>query len=87
MNWVKKFSTKLENLSELSEDKRKQFLTEIVSEISVETIDNQTHRLHIRFVTPIVEDNLVWRDKKDKKLGYDLLDGKLLKSVNFDVGK
>ena len=87
VNWVNKFSSKLEKTNDLSDIDKKKYLTNLVSEISVETVDLQTHRLHIKFVTPIVEDDLVWKDPKDKKLGYDLIDGKLLKSVNFDVGK
>ena len=87
VNWVNKFSSKLENTNHLSDIDKKKYLTNLVSEISVETVDLQTHKLHIKFVTPIVEDDLVWKDPKDKKLGYDLIDGKLLKSVNFDVGK
>ena len=87
VNWVNKFSSKLEKTNHLSDIDKKKYLTTLVSGISVETVDLQTHRLHIKFVTPIVEDDLVWKDPKDKKLGYDLIDGKLLKSVNFDVGK
>ncbi len=87
VNWVNKFSKKFENLSGLTDLERKQFLQEIISEVSVETLDTQIHRLQIRFLTPIVDDDLVWKDKKDKKLGYELVEGKLLKSIDFDVGK
>ena len=87
MNWVNKFASKIEDLNELSDIDKKKFLTNLVSDVSVETLDLQTHRLHIKFVTPIVDDNLIWKNPMDKKLGYELIDGKLLRSVDFDVGK
>ena len=87
VNWVNKFASKLEDLNELSDIDKKKFLTNLVSDVSVETLDLQTHRLHIKFVTPIVDDNLIWKNPMDKKLGYELIDGKLLRSVDFDVGK
>ena len=58
-----------------------------MTEIRVETIDKQTNRLNIEFLTPLVDDALVWTNPEDKSRGYELIDGNLLKSVDFDVGK
>ena len=71
----------------LSQKERKDFLENTITEIRVETLDNQTNRLNIEFLTPLVDDSLEWRNPEDKKKGYDLIDGNLLKSVDFDVGK
>ncbi len=87
VNWVQKFSKKIDDLNVLSPKERKDFLENTITEIRVETLDNQTNRLNIEFLTPLVDDSLEWRNPEDKKKGYDLIDGNLLKSVDFDVGK
>ena len=38
-------------------------------------------------MTPLVGDKLVWRQPNNKSLGYDVNEGKFLKTINFDVGK
>ena len=87
INWVKKFSTKMNNLDSLTREEKKNFLTNTIAEIRVETINKQTNKLHIEFMTPIVDDSFEWKLPKRKGLGYDLFEGKLLKTINFDVGK
>ena len=87
VNWVKKFSNKIDNLDSLTPVERKDFIENTVTEISVETTSEQTHKLHIEFMTPLVGDKLVWRQPNNKSLGYDVNEGKFLKTINFDVGK
>lgn len=53
----------------------------------METLDKQTNRLNIEFLTPLVDDALEWKNPKDKRLGKELIDGNLLKSAEFDVRK
>ena len=87
VNWVQKFSKRIDDLDLLTPEERKDFLQNTVTEIRVETIDKQTNRLNIEFLTPLVDDALVWTNPEDKSRGYELIDGNLLKSVDFDVGK
>jgi restriction endonuclease len=77
----------IDNLDALTPEERKDFLENTVTEIRVETTDKQTNKLHIEFLTPLVEDSFEWKHPKDKKLGYDITGGKLLKTIDFDVGK
>lgn len=86
-NWVQQFSKKVEELDTLLPSEKREFLENTITEVRVETLDKQTNRLHIEFLTPVVEDELEWRNPEDKSKGYDLIDGNLLKSVDFDVGK
>ena len=37
------------------------------------------HVLKMYFSLPIVNDKLIWKDKSNKKLGYDLLEGRDVK--------
>lgn len=87
VNWVQKFSKRIDDLDLLTPEERKDFLENTITEIRVETLDKQTNRLNIEFLTPLVDDALEWTNPKDKRLGYELIDGNLLKSVDFDVGK
>ena len=64
-----------------------EILLSTVTQIRVETLDKQTNRLNIEFLTPLVDDALEWTNPKDKRLGYELIDGNLLKSRKFDVEK
>ena len=53
----------------------------------METIDKRTNKLDIKSPSLLVDDALEWINPKDKRSGYEPIDGNLLKSVNFDVGK
>ena len=86
-NWVQQFSKRIDELDTLLPSEKREFLENTITEIRVETVDSSTNRLHIQFLTPVVEDELEWRNPEDKSLGYDLIDGNLLKNVDFDVGK
>ncbi len=37
------------------------------------------HILSLKFKYNIVDDKLIWKDKSNKKLGYDLIEGKNVK--------
>ncbi|MDB9992221.1 hypothetical protein OAD94_06925 [Amylibacter sp.] len=87
VNWINNFSAEIGNLDSLKYQEHKEFLEHTVTEIRVETTDKQTNKLHIEFLTPLVEDSFEWRHPRDKKLGYDINGGKLLKKIDFNVGK
>lgn len=87
MNGVQKFSKRIDDLDLLTPEERKDFLENTITEIRVKTLDKQTNRLNIGFLTPLLDDTLKWINPKDKRLGYELIDGNLMKSVDFDVGK
>ena len=58
-------------MSVLAPEEREGFLKNIITEVRVETLDKQTNRLKIEFLTPIVDDTLEWKNPKDKRLGKE----------------
>jgi len=47
----------------------------VIDKIVVKTIDKQNHSLDIEFVSPYVNDKLVWNEKGKPKKGYKVIDG------------
>ena len=87
VNWVQKFSKRIDDLDPLTPEEREDFLKNTITEIRVETLDQQTNRLNIEFLTTLVDDALEWTNPKDKRLGYELIDINILKNRDFYVGK
>ena len=52
----------------------------------METIDKRTNKFDIKSLS-LVDDALEWTNPKCKRLGYEPIDGNLLKGADFDVGK
>ena len=87
VNWVQKVSKRIDDLDPLTPEEREDFLKNTITEIRVETLDQQTNRLNIEFLTTLVDDALEWTNPKDKRLGYELIDINILKNRDFYVGK
>ena len=47
----------------------------LITAVDVFMIDPQTHWLEIQFHIPLVGDELVYKDPKNKKLGYAIRNG------------
>lgn len=77
VNWIDKFKDKIKDLrnEELSVDEKRNFLSGVIDSISVETIDKQNHRLNINFISPLVNDEIVWNSKGNPKKGYKVVEG------------
>ena len=81
INWVKNFGNKIEDLrnTEMSVEDKSIFLTGLIKNIVVKTIDNHTHSLDIYFKHNYINDGFEWKFKKvngkHKKDGYTLSNG------------
>ena len=75
IDWVGKFQSQLDDYMQFSQDKRKEFLQGLVTVIDVHMIDSQTHWLEFEFKLPMVEDDLLYTDPADRRLGYKVLPG------------
>lgn len=74
-NWVKTFRKQIETYRKFNPHQRKEVLQKLLTFVDVHLIDNQTHWLEIQFKVPLVGDLLVYKDPKQKALGYSLKDG------------
>ena len=52
---------------------RKKFLNGLVDRIIVNYVDKNTHTLRVFFKIPYINDRLIWKNEKNKKLGYELV--------------
>ena len=59
----------------------------VINKILVTTKDTQTHELELTFKIPYVEDSLVYKDKENKKLGYELRNGKRNLTLPLNTSK
>ena len=62
--------------SNWSFDLKKKFISEVVEEITVRTINKQQHHLDVLFTQPFVDDKLEWNVKGQPKKGYKVINGK-----------
>ena len=87
IDWYLKFKNKIEDLKDtkLNLKEKKEFLKGVLDKVIVETIDNQTHKLEIVFNNKFVGGDLIWKDSKQKSLGYDLVKGTNRKKVPFET--
>jgi hypothetical protein len=74
-NWVKTLRQQIESYRKFNPHQRKEVLQKLLTFVDVHLIDNQTHWLEIQFKVPLVGDLLVYKDPKQKALGYSLKDG------------
>lgn len=87
VDWKSKFGDRINQMGDFSAEEKKNFLRGVIERIGVQTLDKQTHELHIKFRIPCVNDLLVWNSKTDKKKGYTINDGVTDISVEIDTGK
>ncbi len=80
IDWVDEFGSKMSKIkTETDLDVRKRFLNGLVDRIIVNYDGNNIHKLRLFFKIPYVNDELIWKDKANKNLGYDIKKG--LKSL------
>ncbi|MDC0969672.1 recombinase family protein [Alphaproteobacteria bacterium] len=76
VNWIDDFKNKIDDLRTIETFvEKKKFLDGVINKIIVKTIDKQNHSLDIEFVSPYVNDKLVWNEKGKPKKGYKVIDG------------
>ena len=74
-NWVKTFRKQIESYRKFNPHQRKDVLQKLLTYVDVHLLNNQTHWLEIQFKVPLVGDLLLYKDPKQKALGYSLKDG------------
>lgn len=87
MQLLKNNGDRINQMSDFSAEEKKNFLRGVIERIGVQTLDKQTHELHLKFRIPCVNDLLLWNSKTDKKKGYTIKDGVTDISVEIDTGK
>lgn len=77
VDWLGDFKSHIDKLTsnDMSQKDKKRFLTGVIDEIVVTTVDTQTHQLDVHFRLPFVGSELSYRDKGKKTLGYDFVNG------------
>ena len=83
VDWVGTFNTHIEDLktSSMSLVEKKRFVSGLVDEITVITVDTQTQQFAVKFKLPFVGSKFRYLDKDNKSKGYEFVDGDMLKSL------
>lgn len=84
IDWMKIYSKKLDNLNDLTDVERREYLKGLVESIVVNyDRENNQHQLTIHFCHPIVGDGIKWTDPENRKLGYKVKNGRKIKTITF----
>ncbi len=82
IDWVSKFKETYEQVDQLKDEERKQYLKGVVEKIDVHyDQDTNEHTLKIRFQFPIVDDEYKVIDNKGKRRSYEIIEGESVKEV------
>jgi len=87
IDWIGEFGSRINEISEFTSLEKNKFLKGVINKILVTTKDTQTHELELTFKIPYVEDSLVYKDKENKKLGYELRNGKRNLTLPLNTSK
>ena len=80
VDWYNNYLDDMKEVSQYDEKQRISFIKRYVNKIEVFLDESRSiHVLKMYFSLPIVNDKLIWKDKSNKKLGYDLLEGRDVK--------
>jgi len=80
IDWYNNYLDDMKEVSQYDEKQRISFIKRYVNKIEVFLDESRSiHVLKMYFSLPIVNDKLIWKDKSNKKLGYDLLEGRDIK--------
>jgi hypothetical protein len=80
IDWYRKYLDDVKLMDGYDESSKIEKLRRYISEIEV-TFNGEFHILNIKFNNKIVNDKLIWKDIRNKKLKYDLYDGESNKVV------
>ena len=83
VDWLGDFKSHIDKLTsnDMSQKDKKRFLSGVIDEIVVTTVDTQTHQLDVHFRLPFVGSELSYRDKGKKTLGYAFVNGGRILSI------
>ena len=89
VDWVKEFGKRIDDLRDasLTVEEKKRFLSGVLDQIDVKSLDKKNHDLNIKFKFPYVGDEYVYNNSKSKKDGYTIKGGKKSKRVRVNLLK
>lgn len=73
--WLDDLQKKIASFKNFKPEQKREALLGLLTAVDVFMIDPQTHWLEIQFQIPLVGDELVYKDPKNKKLGYAIRNG------------
>jgi len=80
IDWYDIHMKNMESMGSIKGKAREDIIKQYVDRIEVlYDREEQIHILSLKFKYNIVNDKLIWKDKSNKKLGYDLIEGKNVK--------
>ena len=87
LDWVKQFGNRLDDMrsGDKSVEEKKVFIGGILDRIDVSFSDKQTAHLDIHLLYPYVGDKLTYKDRKDKRKGYTLSEGKKTAAITHTI--
>ena len=86
-DWVEKFGESLDDIYKETPEKRHEFLEGIIKDVTVKTVDKNSHTLTLNFHLPYVDDDLIWNDPNNKRRSYKLKDGVKEKTLEVNHSK
>ena len=88
VDWVSRFGVSIEERTTYTDEEKRDYLIQVISEILVHQTDNKEgHILEIFFSQPIVKDRLKYEDPKNKRKGYKIIKGSKNKEVSIKPNK
>ena len=87
VDWISEFGNKLKKLNDLTPEEKRDFLSKIIENIIVSTVDTQTHNLKIKFKLAYIDDRLIWNEDTGKKKKYIIEEGTNIREVEISKKK
>ena len=76
VDWYKSFGEQVEATVSLNDEQKRDYITGLIERIDVQyDAESDEHKLTLKFHLPVVGDELRWKNKSARKLGYDVLEG------------
>jgi len=87
VEWYKTYGDEVASKANLTAEQKKEYIEGLVERIEVRyDRDSNDHELAVQFRMPIVGDSIRYKDRRKKKLGYDLLSGDSIATVKVRKG-
>ena len=84
VDWVSRFGISIEERTTYTEQEKRDYLIQVISNILVHQTENKEgHILEIFFSQPIVKDKLKYNDPNNKRKGYKVINGSKNKEVSI----
>jgi len=87
LDWIGKYGAEIKGKGKFKEEQKQEYINGVVSKIKV-YLDNDTneHTLKISFNLPMVNDAIEYKNPKDKRQGYKVIEGDTSTDLLIPVG-